>query len=288
MLSRADFRRAVVEMIQRAETTLPRDVVRALERCRQRERGVARPQLDCMLENLRLAREAEAPICQDTGTFTFFLRLGRGLELGFDPAEAIRDAVRQATRSVPLRQTIVDPLTRKSAGANIGKGRPATHLELVGGKGLELDLLIKGAGTENWSRLYMLKPLAGAEAIERSVLLTLSEAGGQPCPPTIVGVGVGGSPAEACLLSRRALLRPLDKPNPEARLAKLERRLTEAADALGIGPMGLGGRTTVLGVHIEAAGCHLATLPVAVSLQCWAARRARARFVGKRVALEVP
>lgn len=283
MLSRADFCKAVVEMIQRAETTLPADVVRALERCRLRERGVARLQLDCMLENLKLALEANAPICQDTGTFTFFLRLGTGLKLGFDPVGAIHEAVRRARYSVPLRQTTVDPLSRKA-----GVERPALHLEPIPGKKLELELLVKGAGTENWSRLYMLKPLGGVEAIRRSMLLTLSEAGGQPCPPTIVGIGVGGSPAEACLLSKRALLRPLGKPNPKRGLAKLERELSEAANGLGIGPMGLGGKTTVLGVHVESAGCHFATLPVAVSLQCWVARRARARLVGERVLVREP
>ena len=288
MLSEAEFRGTVVEMLQWAATTLPKDVVDALKRCKRREREyVAILQFECMLKNLELAKRLGAPICQDTGIPIFFMELGTGLKLDFDPIAALKRAVKEATLAIPLRANIVDPISRVNTKTNVGKGMPAVHLELVRGKRLRIDLLLKGAGAENWSRLYMLRPSDG-EAIERAVLLTVGEAGGQPCPPTIVGVGVGGSAEVACMLAKKALLRPLDRPNKDRRLARLELRLTRAANGLDIGPMGLGGKTTVLGVHVEKAACHTASLPVAIDLQCWAARRASAELVGNRMRVEVP
>jgi len=288
MLSEAEFRGTVVEMLQWAATTLPKDVVDALKRCKRREREyVAILQFECMLKNLELAKRLGAPICQDTGIPIFFMELGTGLKLDFDPIAALKRAVKEATLAIPLRANIVDPISRVNTKTNVGEGMPAVHLELVRGKRLRIDLLLKGAGAENWSRLYMLRPSDG-EAIERAVLLTVGEAGGQPCPPTIVGVGVGGSAEVACMLAKKALLRPLDRPNKDRRLARLELRLTRAANGLDIGPMGLGGKTTVLGVHVEKAACHTASLPVAIDLQCWAARRASAELVGNRMRVEVP
>jgi len=289
MLTEAKFRATIVEMLCRAETKLPEDVVSALKRSKIREKNpIAKLQFDCMLKNLELAQKLGAPICQDTGTFTFFIRLGSELELSFDLKKSIDKAVAQATREVPLRANIVDPFTRESTGTNVGIGQPSVHLELVPGKKLLVDLLVKGAGAENWSRFFMLRPADGEKAIKRAVLLTLVEAGGQPCPPTIVGVGVGGSAEITPTLAKRALLRPLTSPNPDRRLAKLERRIMQAANGLDIGPMGLGGQTTVLGVHVEKAACHTASLPVAIALQCWAARRGRARLINGRMQVEVP
>jgi len=288
MLSETEFRGTIVEMLRRAATTLPKDVIEALERSRRRERDkVAILQFECMLKNLELARKLSAPICQDTGIPIFFIKLGNDLKLDFDLIAGLRKAVRGATRSIPLRANLVDPLSRVNTKTNLGGGMPAVHIELVRGKRLEIDLLVKGAGAENWSRLYMLRPSEG-ELIERAVLLTIGEAGGQPCPPTIVGVGIGGSAEVACLLAKKALLRPLDEPNKDRQLARLEHRFTRAANELGVGPMGLGGKTTVLSVHIEKASCHTASLPVAINLQCWAARRASAKLVGDRMRVEVP
>jgi fumarate hydratase subunit alpha len=288
MLSETEFRGTIVEMLRRAATTLPKDVIEALERSRRRERDkVAILQFECMLKNLELARKLSAPICQDTGIPIFFIKLGNDLKLDFDLIAGLRKAVRGATRSIPLRANLVDPLSRVNTKTNLGGGMPAVHIELVRGKRLEIDLLVKGAGAENWSRLYMLRPSEG-ELIERAVLLTIGEAGGQPCPPTIVGIGIGGSAEVACLLAKKALLRPLDEPNKDRQLARLEHRFTRAANELGVGPMGLGGKTTVLGVHIEKASCHTASLPVAINLQCWAARRASAKLVGDRMRVEVP
>lgn len=275
-------------MLRRAATTLPKDVIEALKKCRRRERDkIAILQFECMLKNLKLAKELNVPICQDTGIPIFFLELGSGLKLDFDPIAGLRKAVKGATLSIPLRANLVDPLSRVNTKTNVGDGMPAVHIELVRGKRLQIDLLVKGAGAENWSRLYMLRPSEG-KLIERAVLLTIGEAGGQPCPPTIVGVGIGGSAEVACLLAKEALLRPLDESNKDVQLARLEQRFTRAANELGIGPMGLGGKTTVLGVHIEKAPCHTASLPVAINLQCWVARRASAKLVGNRMRVEVP
>lgn len=285
MPSKTEFRDVVVEMLRRATTTLPKDVVDAIKRSRRRERHkIAMTQFDCMLKNLELARELEVPICQDTGVPIFFIKLGSELDLGFDLVQALSEAVKKAARAVPLRQNIVDPLTGKKSKA----GQPIVHVDLIHGKHLQIDALVKGAGSENWSRLYMLKPADGQAAIERAVLFAIAEAGGKPCPPTVVGVGVGGSADVACLLAKKALLRPLGTSNKDRGLADLEFRLANAANELGIGPMGLGGRTTVLGVHVEKAACHVASLPVAINFQCWAARRASARLVDDRLVVEVP
>ncbi|MDI6819536.1 MAG: fumarate hydratase [Candidatus Hodarchaeaceae archaeon] len=280
-----EFRDVVVEMLQRAATTLPKDIVDAIERSRKRERNkIATVQFDCMLKNLELARKLGVPICQDTGIPIFFVKLGSELDLGFDLVRALSDAIKRAARAVPLRQNAVDPLTGKKSNA----GQPIVHIDLIRGKHLQIDILIKGAGSENWSRLYMLRPTDGQAAIKRAVLFAVAESGGKPCPPTIVGVGVGGSADVACLLAKRALLRPLGTSNRDRGLADLELRLADAANEFGIGPMGLGGRTTVLGVHVEKAACHMASLPVAINFQCWAARRASARLVDDRLVVEVP
>jgi fumarate hydratase subunit alpha len=289
MLTKSKLQKTAVEMLSRAATTLPKDVVRALKLCKANEtHKIARLQFDTMLRNLELAKKLRAPICQDTGIAIFFVKLGFELDLNFDLCQALADATREATRKVPLRANIVDPLSRTNTGTNVGEGQPIVHLELVRGKELQLDLIIKGAGAENCSRLFMLKPTAGEEAIRRAVLLTIEEAAGQPCPPTIVGVGVGGSADIACLLAKRALLRPLDRKNPDKKLARMELELKNAANELGVGPMGLGGRTTVLGVHVMKSACHTASLPLAIDFQCWAARRASARLVGDELRVEAP
>ena len=287
MLTKSELQKTVVEMLSRAATTLPRDVIQALKLCKTKETNkIARLQLDTMLRNLELAKKLRAPICQDTGIPIFFVKLGSELELNFDLNRALVDAVREATQKIPLRANVVDPLSRANTGTNVGQGQPIVHIELARGKGLQIDLIIKGAGAENWSRLFMLKPTAGEETIKRAVLLAIDEARGQPCPPTIVGVGIGGSAEVACLLSKKALLRPLDVKNPDKKLARMELELKNAANELDIGPMGLGGRTTVLGVRIAKAACHTASLPLVINFQCWVARRASARRVGDKMKLE--
>lgn len=263
-----DLYQHIAEMIRLAETRLPPDVVRALKQARKAERNrMAKIQLDCMLKNLSLAAERGVPICQDTGILTFFVRPAH---LADKIAPQIERGVELASKQVPLRPNTLDPLT--------GKERPwfSLHPE-IGGKELEIDLLIKGGGSENWSRLFLLKPGNGEQVVEK-VISTLKEAGGRPCPPVVVGLGIGGTTEYACLLSRKALLRPLGPP-----LLDLEREIMEKANKLGIGPMGLGGKTTVLSVRVLTAPCHRATLPLAISLQCWVARRAFLRVRDGRI-----
>ncbi|MEM2282921.1 MAG: fumarate hydratase [Candidatus Hadarchaeales archaeon] len=260
--------RQIAEMIRLAETQLPSDVVTALRKARRRERNrIARVQLDCMLKNLSLASRRGVPICQDTGILTFFVRAPRwnGLE------EEIEKGFRLASERVPLRPNTLQPLT--------GEERSWYDIHFERGRELEIDLLVKGGGAENWSRLYLLKP-GDREGIVRSVLELLREAGGKPCPPVIVGVGIGGTAEKACLLAEKALLRPLGS---EGELAELEEEIAGRANQLKIGPMGWGGETTVLGVRALQAPCHRATLPLAVSLQCWVARRASLRVKGGRI-----
>jgi fumarate hydratase subunit alpha len=289
MPTKENLHDVAVEMLHRAETILPADVVRALRQCMKRERGsIPKLQFDLMLKNLELAKKFDTPICQDTGTFTFFIQLGRKLKLNFDPEAVISKAVSLATREVPLRANVVDPLTRKPIKSNTGRKQPTIHIELVEGEKFQIDLLIRGAGAENCGRLFMLIPIEGPQAIERAVVLTLTEAWGRPCPPVTVGVGIGGSMETAPLMAKRALLRPLDKPNPDPELARLEHQIGKAANRLQIGPMGLGGKTTILGVHIEKAACHTASLPVAIALQCWPARRAKAKLVGGQLKVVEP
>lgn len=289
MLTEDSLRDVVAEMLRRAETTLPADVVDGLRKGMRRERSpIPRLQFELMLKNLELAKKFCAPICQDTGTFTFFVQLGRKLKLNFDLETAISGAVPLATREVPLRANVVDPLTRRPTGSNTGMRQPAVHIELVEGEKFQVDLLVRGAGAENCGRVFMLRPVEGPRAIGQAVMLTLTEAWGRPCPPVIVGIGVGGSMETAPLMAKHALLRPLNEPNPDPALMRLEHRIEREANRLKIGPMGLGGKTTVLGVHIEKAACHTASLPVAVALQCWAARRARAKLAGGRLRVVEP
>jgi len=237
---------------------------------------------------LKVAKKMDVPICQDTGTFTFFVQIGRKLQLNFDLRDVLTRAVTEATLKVPLRTNVVDPITRKPMKSNTGEGQPNIHIELVEGNEFQIDLLVRGSGAENCGRLFMLGPTAGSDGVKQAVLTTLREAGGKPCPPTIVGVGIGGTMETACVGAKRALLRSLKKPNSDPALAKLERKIELAANRLDIGPMGLGGRTTVLGVRIEKATSHTASLPVAVAFQCWAARRASAKLVNGEPRLVEP
>jgi fumarate hydratase subunit alpha len=273
MNSASILEETVVKLLRTAATTLPADVIDALKAARQAEEGAARVQIDTMLANLKAASDLAVPTCQDTGIPIFFVsgRCTPHLET------AIRKGVQRATEEVPLRPNAVDPLTRVNSGDNTGPGMPPIHFEPTADDFVEITVLMKGAGSENMSALAMLNPAQGVEAVKQFVLDTVVRAGSKPCPPTIVGLGIGGTADQAALLSKRALLRRLDDVNGNRELAQLEDELRRALNMIGIGPMGLGGRTTVLGVKAEKANCHTASLPVAVSLQCWAARRASAR-----------
>jgi fumarate hydratase subunit alpha len=266
----------MVDLLRTAVTTLPEDVLEALKNAEREETSeIARQQLRTILSNVAEADRLSLPMCQDTGIPLFFVK-GKCLP---NLEEGIRRGVSRATSEIPLRPNVVHPLTRHNPGDNLGKGMPYIHFELADLDFTEITVMTKGAGSENMTALAMLTPSQGKDGIKAFVLDTVVKAGGNPCPPTIVGLGVGGSADEALLLSKRAVLRRLDKENKDAELAKLENDLKAALNLTGIGPMGLGGKTTVLGVKVEEAYCHTASLPVAVTLQCWAARRASARIM---------
>jgi fumarate hydratase subunit alpha len=214
------------------------------------------------------------PMCQDTGLPLFYV--SGQCDEGIIPA--IRRGVERATRTIPLRPNVVNPITRMNGGNNLGDMMPLIHFEPAGHEHLDITLMMKGAGSENMSALRMMNPTQGVKGIKEFILDTVVAGGGKPCPPVIVGVGVGGTADLACHLAKKALLRPLNRHSENEALRQIETEMTEALNRTGIGPMGLGGNNTVLGVSIESASCHTASLPVAISLQCWAARRASVRI----------
>ena len=262
-----DVVQSVVDLLVQAETRLPDDVVAALEGAYQRETNpTAKAQIKTILENIQLASERSVPICQDTGILIFFVEIGRECMIDFDIRDAINDSVEKATEIIPLRPNAVHPITREPSG-NVGAGLPDIILDLTEGDRIKITVLPKGAGSENVSRLAMLNPSQVSD-IRRFILETVVDAGGKPCPPVIVGVGVGGSFDKAAHLAKRAILRDvLD-------MDDFERDILADINSLGIGTMGLGGDITALAVHVEYAHCHTASLPVAVNIQCWAGRQA--------------
>ncbi|MDZ7314870.1 MAG: fumarate hydratase [candidate division KSB1 bacterium] len=263
---------AVRELCLDANYRLNPSMIRALEDARQREESPAgRKILDHLLENARIAASGENPLCQDTGLVVFFIELGQEVHLvGGRLEDAVNEGVRRAYREGYLRNSVVgDPLRRRNTGDNT----PAViWLDLVPGDRLRIDMAPKGAGSENMSGLAMLKPTQGEEGVIDFVVDWISRAGGNPCPPIVVGVGLGGTFEKAAWLAKKAILREIGERNPDPYYAQLEERLLERINTLGIGPMGFGGRTTALDVHIEVYPCHIASLPVAVNIQCHSAR----------------
>ena len=266
-------------LIRQAVIYLPPDVKAALRKAYEHETSeVGKTQLKAILENVELAEKLQSPICQDTGTITFYVKAGKDAWNVGDVEEALVKATKKATVDVPLRPNAVNPFTGKNSGDNIGRLIPLLHWEIVKGNGLEITVLPKGGGSENVSTLGMIVPGEGLSGVKRFVIDAVIKAGAQPCPPTILGVAIGGGADAAMALAKRALLRPLGEANAEPEVASLERELLEAANMTGIGPMGLGGKATVLGVRVDYAFRHPASFPVAVAFNCWAARRASARI----------
>jgi fumarate hydratase subunit alpha len=266
----------VVALLRRAVTKLPEDVLAALEASAiiERDRNAKR-ELGLMVENVKEAASCTIPMCQDTGLPVFFVKMGFNVP-GFE--EAVYRGVRKATEEIPLRKNVVHPLTRKNTGDNTGRQMPYIHYSYGDSDHIEMIVMPKGGGAENMSALAMLLPSGGVEGVKRFVLDTVVKAGGKPCPPVILGVGIGGTSDECMALAKKALLRRVGSRNPEPDMAKLEMELMYAINHTGIGPMGLGGDTTALAVHIEYAACHTASLPVGINFQCYAARRAIARI----------
>jgi fumarate hydratase subunit alpha len=231
--------------------------------------------LEQILENARIAREDRVPLCQDTGLAIVFVEMGQDVHVtDGDFSEAVQEGVRQAYQDGFLRKSVCDPLTRLNTGDNT----PAIiHTEILPGREIRIMAMPKGGGSENMSGVAMLTPAAGEDGIKRYVLDQVARAGANPCPPTVIGVGIGGNLETAVLLAKKALLRPLGEPNRrDPRLEKIEQELLARINRLDIGPQGYGGATTALAVHCEMAPCHIASLPVAVNIQCHAVRHKEA------------
>ena len=286
MITKKLIKDVTINILKRAETALPEDVKQAMSRAYEQETNeIARVQLKAMLDNVKLAEELQRPLCQDTGLPLFFVTLGSGnVNVNLNDIESgIREGVREATEIIPLRPNVVNPITREGGETNTGDGIPHINYKIAdfNVNGLELLVFPKGGGSENVSAFAMFTPKPEeetVEAIKKFVLDAVLNAAGKPCPPTIIGVGIGGSADMAMSLAKTALLRPIGVRNEDGRVARIENELLEAVNSTGIGPMGLGGKTTALDVHIETADTHITSLPVAINFQCWVARKASARI----------
>lgn len=265
----------VARLCIEANLRLPPDVINAIERAEKAEPwDGAKRILSLLGDNVRIASEKTLPVCQDTGMACVFVELGQDVHIEGDFEQAVNNGVRRGYGEGYLRKSVVcDPLRR----VNTGDNTPAlVTVKLTRGDKMRITVMPKGFGSENMSALKMLKPADGAEGVKSFVLDTVEKAGANPCPPIIVGVGIGGSFDKAACLAKHALLRPVNEPNPDEYYAALESELLDKINALGIGPQGFGGKTTALAVLIEAMPTHVAGLPVAVNISCHATRRASA------------
>jgi fumarate hydratase subunit alpha len=258
-----------------ANTILGRDVIEGFEkRYREEESPAGRSVIQQLQENAKIAEEEGIPLCQDTGLVVVFVELGQEVHVVDGSLnEAIHEGVRQGYREGHLRASSVDPLTRK----NFGDNTPAIiHVELTPGDQLKLHLAPKGFGSENMSRVVLFPPSAGIEGVKEFIVQRVAESGPNPCPPLLVGVGIGGTFEKAALIAKKSLLRPIGQRHQDPDIAQLEEEILEAVNRLGIGPQGLGGTNTALDVHVETYPTHIASLPVAVNIQCHCARHKEA------------
>jgi fumarate hydratase subunit alpha len=267
----------VANLFQQANFTLGEDVLTALRKARQTEESPqGRQVIDKILQNAAIAATEKIPLCQDCGVALVFLELGQEVHVvGGGLYAAVNEGVRRAYAEGYLRKSIVSQPF--SARINTGDNTPAViYTEVVPGDRLKISAMPKGAGAENMARLAMLVPAQGRQGIIEFVVKAVDEAWGNPCPPVIIGVGVGGTAEKALLLAKKALMRKLGEPNPDAETAALERDILQKVNELGIGPMGYGGRVTALAVHVESFPAHIGSLPVAINFQCHSARHQEA------------
>ncbi len=270
-ISAQEITRTVKRLCIEANTILGRDVVEGLEKGYREETSPAgRSVIEQLQENAAIAEQEGIPLCQDTGLVVVFVELGQEVHVtGGHLNGAIHEGVRQGYREGYLRASSVDPLTRK----NFGDNTPAIiHVEVTPGDRLKLHLAPKGFGSENMSRVVLFPPSAGIHGVKEFIVQRVAESGPNPCPPLLVGVGIGGTFEQAALIAKKSLLRPIGHRHPDPDVARLEEEILEAVNRLGIGPQGLGGTITALDVHIETYPTHIASLPVAVNIQCHCAR----------------
>lgn len=262
----------VARLCQEANYQLEEDVIQSFKKsCQSEVSQSGKDILNILIQNAEIAASESMPMCQDTGVAVVFVEIGQDVHIvNGNINEAINEGVRKGYREGFLRKSIVgDPLQR----INTGDNTPAViHTQIVAGDKIKLTVAPKGGGSENMSSLKMLKPSEGVEGVKAFVLDTIINAGPNPCPPIVVGIGIGGTIEKCALLAKEALLRPIGQSHPLPHIAELEQELLQSINKLGIGPSGLGGKTTALAVHIEVFGAHIASLPVAVNLNCHAAR----------------
>jgi fumarate hydratase subunit alpha len=270
----------VYNIIRLANTKLPEDIGWAMEAASGWEQNeIAYTQLGAIMDNVKKAEHIGSPMCQDTGIPVFYVRGKYDSSIG----KAIAKGVERATKEIPLRPNTVDPITRENCGSNLGPGMPIIHYIPTDDDFTQITVLPKGAGSENMTRLAMLNPADGIEGVKKFIIDSVLDAGGRPCPPTIVGVGIGGTSDVCVAMAKEALLVPIDEENPDPVLRQMEEDIFVALNSSGLGPMGLGGSTTALGVRIKKCACHTASLPVAVNIGCWATRRASAKITDNGV-----
>lgn len=260
----------IKKIILSAGVCLDPDCIDVMKKALPHETGAAAFALDVTLKNAEIAQKNNDPVCQDTGMAVVFIEAGQDVHFTDGIlTDAINEGVREAYLEGFFRKSVLDPITRKNTLDNT----PAIiHYSIVPGDKVKIDVMLKGFGSENMSRLFMLPPSAGIEGIKDSVIKSVAEAGGNPCPPVVVGVGIGGTMEKAAIMSKHALLRSVKSNNPDKYLDELEKELTDKINALNIGPQGFGGKLTCLKVLIEKYPTHLAGLPVAVTMQCHAVR----------------
>jgi fumarate hydratase subunit alpha len=272
-VSAAVVKKKVAQLCQQANYELSTEVMAALRKAWETEESpLGKEVLRSLLENARIAREEQIPLCQDCGAAIIFLEIGQEVHIaGGSLYEAVTDGVTQGYTEGYLRNSMVSrPFSARTPLKDIVP--PIIHTDITPGDRIKITFLPKGAGAENMTRLGMLKPAEGRQGVVEFVVKAVDEAGGMPCPPLIVGVGIGGTSDKAVLMSKKALVRPLGNPSPDAEVAELEEELLTRINDLGIGPLGLGGRTTALAVHVETYPTHIACMPVAVNFQCHSIR----------------
>jgi len=273
----SDITDAISRLFEHSCHHLPEDVLTALKKAREEEKSpVSRDVLDRILENVEVAGKEQIPLCQDTGLSIVWLELGQEVRItGGDLYAAVNEGVRQGYANGYLRKSVVtQPF---SARVNTKDNTPADiWTEIVPGDKLKITVMPKGGGSENMSRLTVLSPAQGRQGIIDFVVNRVDESGSNPCPPVIVGVGIGGTTEKTMMLAKKALLRKVGEPNPEPEVAEMEREILARCNNLGIGAMGYGGTVTALAVHVEVFPCHIASLPVAVNMQCWCGRHEEA------------
>ena len=269
------------ELYIRALKTMPPDVREALELAHQRETSsTGRKILETIIKSIEVSDKKDMLVCQDTGLPLYIVTIGSGISVdGSKIRNALREGAKRATLEYPFRGSSLHPLTRENPQTSVGPGLPIIHWDFdPDADFLDILMVPKGSGSENMSAMRMFTPADGVSAVKQFVIDTAVSSGGNPCPPGIIGVGIGGSSDLVGVLAKKAISRPVGSRNPDPQFAALEEELEEAINSSGIGPMGLGGDTTALAVQIEWAYTHITQNPVAVNTQCWAARRARARI----------